>query len=53
MYMDKRYMIVYIQLVDLCSTNTRYKKVSIQKLRMKNMLIKQCCAYTPSIIYKL
>jgi len=38
MYMYKSYMIVYIQLVDLCSTTTRNKKVSIQKLRMKNIL---------------
>ena len=37
MYMYKSYIIVYIQLVDLCSTNTRNKKVSIQKLRMKNI----------------
>ena len=40
MYMYRSYIIVYIQLVDLCSTNTRNKKVSIQKLRMKNILIK-------------
>jgi len=53
MYMYKRYIIVYVQLVDLCSTNTRNKKVSIQKLRMKNILIKQCCAYTHSMKYKL
>jgi len=30
MYMYKSYIIVYIQLVDLGSTTTRNKKVSIQ-----------------------
>jgi len=53
MYMYKSYIIVYVQLVDLCSTKTRNKKVSIQKMRMNNILIKQCCAYMHSIIYTL
>jgi len=53
MYMYNSYIIVYVQLVDIGCTKTRNKKVSIQKMWMKNKLIKQCCAYMHSIIYTL
>ena len=51
--MYKSYIIVYIQLVDICSTQNKKQESIHTEIEDENKLIKQCCAYTHSTIYKL